>query len=119
LADLEQDSGASAKDRWNALPGLSKAAVKAGMIAKAESYATELLSMTRQHRRDWNSGNAIHDSNMVLGLVALRKGDREQAKQYLLEAGKTPGSPQLNSFGPNVTLAMELLRSGEREAVLE
>ena len=33
-------------------------------------------------------------------------------------AGRTPGSPQLNSFGPNMLLAKELLEKGEREKVL-
>ena len=33
-------------------------------------------------------------------------------------SGDTPGSPQLNSFGPSMRLARELLRSGESEAVL-
>ncbi|MBV8841883.1 MAG: hypothetical protein JO307_03640 [Bryobacterales bacterium] len=33
--------------------------------------------------------------------------------------GKTPGSPQLNSFGPNVTLAKQLLERGEKSVVLE
>ena len=41
------------------------------------------------------------------------------ARRELLAAGKTPGSPQLNSFGPNVALANALLKRGEREAVLE
>jgi hypothetical protein len=49
----------------------------------------------------------------------LRTGDTEGAKKFLLEAGRTPGSPQLDSFGPNMTLAKELLGKGERSAVLE
>jgi hypothetical protein len=56
---------------------------------------------------------------MVLGLVALRQGSVANAKQYLLESGKTTGSPQLDSFGPDFTLAKELLQKGERETVLE
>ena len=42
-----------------------------------------------------------------------------EAKKRLLDAGKTPGSPQLNSFGPNMTLAKEMLEAGEKSAVLE
>jgi len=38
----------------------------------------------------------------------LKEGKVEDAKHYLLEAGKTPGSPQLNSFGPDMSLAEEL-----------
>ncbi len=40
-------------------------------------------------------------------------------KKYLIAAGKSPGSPQMDSFGPNMTLAKDLLEKGERDAVLE
>jgi hypothetical protein len=56
---------------------------------------------------------------MVRGLVALRSGNVEQAAKDLIEAGKTTGSPQLDSFGPNMILASELLDKGQRDAVLE
>ena len=36
-----------------------------------------------------------------------------------MAAGATPGSPQLNSFGPNMTLAKELLEKGQSEVVLQ
>jgi hypothetical protein len=55
---------------------------------------------------------------MVLGRVALRKGDLEAAKRELMEAGRTPGSPQLNSFGPNMSLAKDLLERKETDTVL-
>jgi hypothetical protein len=45
-------------------------------------------------------------------------GDIEEAKKQLLLAGKTPSSPQLNSFGPNMILAKELLDKGEKDTVL-
>ena len=35
-----------------------------------------------------------------------------------MASGKTPGSPQLNSFGPDFMLDRELLEKGERAAVL-
>lgn len=66
-----------------------------------------------------NAGNALHDGYMVRGLVTLRNGNVQGAARDLIEAGKTSGSPQLNSFGPNMTLASGLLEKGERDAVVE
>jgi TonB family protein len=120
VADLEQqNSGGDEMERFSALPDLAKKSVDAGALDKAASYANEMLRMASQHRGDWNYGNAIHDGNMVLGLVALRQGSVANAKQYLLESAKSSGSPQLDSFGPDLTLARELLQKGERDAVLE
>jgi hypothetical protein len=118
LADLEQDL--AEKESWErawALPRLAKAAVAAGALDKASLYASELLATVGVgHGAD---GDAVHDGNMVRGLVALRSGNLRQAAQDLVEAGKTTGSPVLNSFGPNLILASELLEKGERDAVLE
>jgi TonB family protein len=120
LADTEQQSSAGNEmERFYALADLAKKSAGAGALDKAASYANELLRLAPKYRGDWNYGNAIHDGNMVLGLVALRQGSIANAKQYLLESGKTTGSPQLDSFGPDFTLARELLQKGERETVLE
>jgi hypothetical protein len=61
----------------------------------------------------------VHHGNLILGHVALRGGDIAAAKTYLLKAGETSGSPQLNSFGPNMALAKELLEQGEPDIVLK
>jgi len=100
------------------LDDLAKTAFEAGQFDKAERYARQTLDMAT-NRADWNYGNAIHHGTLVLGRIALAKGDVGQAKKYLVEAGKTPGSPQLNSFGPNMLLASELLKRGEKQAVLD
>jgi hypothetical protein len=49
----------------------------------------------------------------------LKKGETAKAKQFLLAAGRTPGSPQLDSFGPDMTLAQGLLEKGETKVVLQ
>ena len=49
----------------------------------------------------------------------MREGNLAAAKKHLLAAGATPGSPQLNSFGPQMQLARELLEKGEKETVLQ
>ena len=86
----------------------AKLAVRAWELDDAQKYAIELLNSATDPN-DWNYGNALFFGNMVLGQVALRLGDIESAMSRLLSSGKTPGSPQLNSFGPNMSLARDLL----------
>jgi hypothetical protein len=52
-------------------------------------------------------------------MVSLKTGNIDSACKYLIEASKTPGSPQLDSFGPDMTLARELLEQGKKDAVIE
>jgi hypothetical protein len=95
------------------LASAAKLAVQAGALDDAAQYAQELLDSAASG--GWNAGNAIFFGNMVLGQVALRHGDKDAAKSRLLAAGKTKGSPQLNSFGPNMTLAKELIEAGDQD----
>jgi len=121
LRQFEKSSTTTTSDRekFYKLADLAKMAYEAGDLRKAENYANELLAQAVQYKNDWNYGNAIHHGNLVLGRIALKSGDLEKAKQYLVKAGKTPGSPQLNSFGPNMVLAKELLEKNEREIVIQ
>jgi tetratricopeptide (TPR) repeat protein len=104
------------EEREGLLPELAKVALEAGEAAKARGYAEEML---KSDASGWNAGNLVHHGHLVLGRIALRDGDMKTAQEHLLAAGKTKGSPQLNSFGPNMTLAKELLEKGERQTVLE
>lgn len=97
----------------------AETALAAGESDKARSYANDLLRQAPAMRDNWNYGNAIHFANLVLGHLALGSGDVAEAKRLLLEAGRTPGSPQLNSFGPSFELAKELLAKGERDTVIQ
>ncbi len=94
-------------------------AFKAGKLETAETLAKDLLSQAEKWEKNWNYGNAVHFGNLVLGHVALKRGKTADAKAYLLKAGKISGSPQLNTFGPNMLLASELLAKGEKDVVLE
>jgi hypothetical protein len=108
---------ADGEQRFYELGALATSAFEAGETAKAQQYASELLLSAEKFKNDWNYGNALHEGNNVLGRIALGRGDIAGAREHLLAAGETPGSPQLDSFGPNMTLAKELLEKGEREAV--
>jgi hypothetical protein len=85
---------------------------------EVEELANEYLRLADKFQDNWNYGNAIHDANMYLGLLALKQNETKLAKEYLLHSGDTPGSPQLNSFGPCMCLVKELLNHGESDTVL-
>ncbi|MEI7728910.1 MAG: hypothetical protein WCO56_05035 [Verrucomicrobiota bacterium] len=98
---------------------LARASLLAGETNQAKAYATQLLKTVDAKTDTWNYGNLIHGYNSFLGLIAVHEGKPDEAAKYLLAAGKTPGSPQLNSFGPDFMLAKELLRLGQKDVVLQ
>ena len=104
------------------LPSVAQAAFEAGEKRRAESIARDMVKKSlppvAHPWEDCNRGNSIHIGHMILGRVALTRGDRKRARAELLLSGQTPGSPNLNSFGPNMSLANDLLQAGERECVL-
>lgn len=104
------------KDRGNLLPDAAKVALEAGDFAKARTYAEEVLAEAGDQ---WGDGDKVHHGHLILGRIALHAGDVATAREHLLVAAKTSGSPALNSFGPNMLLAKELLEKGERQGVLE
>ena len=109
----------SEADRFYALNNVAKESFAVGKIEDSKYYAEELLVLLPKYTGNWNYGNAIQDANIVLGRIAVANGHIEAAKGYLLKAGKSPGSPTMNSFGPNMSLAKDLLEQGESEVVLE
>ncbi|HEY2345862.1 MAG TPA: hypothetical protein VGH80_08255 [Xanthomonadaceae bacterium] len=121
LAQLERARAddTSETSRMYRLDALAMTAFEAGDVDKASGYASDLLAAARKLPKDWDYGNAIHHGNIVLGRIALKRGDVKLAEDYLLKAGGTPGSPQLDSFGPNMSLARDLLAAGDKEVVLQ
>lgn len=97
---------------------LARASLELGDTTKAKELAQKQLAANTD-TTNWNYGNIIHDANSTLGRAALRDGDKKLAAGFLHKAGATPGSPQLNSFGPDWTLAREMIEAGETQAVLD
>ncbi len=80
--------------------------------------AVDYLAAAERHRSSANYGNAIHQANTLLGLVELQHDRIDKAADYLLHSARTPGSPQIKAFGPNMLLAERLLELGQRSAVV-
>lgn len=110
-------------ERFHALGDVAKMNFAFGKPEDAQASATEMLALAEKYKNEiWSKGacgQAVHDGNLVLGRLALEQGAIEDAKRYLLEAGTSAGSPVLGSFGPNMSLARDLLEKGERDTVLQ
>ncbi|HVO61447.1 MAG TPA: hypothetical protein VMT53_10965 [Terriglobales bacterium] len=119
VAIEEKASRLTGRERFHQLSDLAKRAFNAQEIDKAEVLAKELLADAPKYRNDYDYGNAIFYGNFVLGRVAVSRGDLEAADKYLLQSGSTPGSPNLDSFGPNMMLAKELLQNEHSRVVLQ
>jgi hypothetical protein len=119
LHDSEQNAiGVTGFKRYLLLPKLAKTAYEAGDLVKADAYSSELLADTEKYGMTGNQGEAIFYGNLVKGRIELDHGNLPGAVVYLLSAGRTTGSPSLNSFGPNMSLARDLLLRGQPAPVL-
>ena len=93
--------------------------LKAGDVTGARQVCKQLFDeLENTDRKSWNYGNLVHDSNILNGFLALNDDRISDAAEALVRAAATPGSPQLNSFGPDLSLAWALLALGEDSAVL-
>ena len=119
LTQGDLDAAENEAERFVALNHAAKNALASGRTAEARQLATELILLAPKYQDEWNYGNAIQDANHVLGRIALDEGDIARAKECLLASANSKGSPQMNSFGPNMQLAKDLLAKGETEVVLE
>ena len=119
IAEQELEEAGDEYDRWVALSDLAVFSIDVSEVEVAEKHAHELLRLLSKYKNDWNYGNALHKGHIALGRIELKRGNITKSIEHLIKASKTPGSPQLDSFGPNMLLAHELLIKGESEAVIE
>jgi tetratricopeptide (TPR) repeat protein len=106
------------QERRFVLPDAAQAALESGDDEKATSWSKEMLSMADQSTKGEDFTDEIHYGNIVLGRIALQHGDIAAAGSYLAKAGLADGNPHLDTFGPNMMLAKELLQKGDDKPVL-
>ena len=102
-----------------ALEQMATLALDVDETAKAGKYAQELLDQASAIQDAKMHGQLLHKANILLGRVELRNGDVAAAKKRLLAAGRVNDGVTLSSFGPNMSLAKDLLEKGERDVVLQ
>jgi len=100
------------QQRLDILPDAAQAAYEAGEYDRAGAYANEAINLASQTEHASNSDDAVHYGNIVLGRIVTATAD-------LLKSAAIKGNPHLDSFGPNMMLAKELLEKGQSKTVLE
>lgn len=106
-------------DRFRILNKAAKSSFKFKKYDKARNHAEELLTLSQKYKSEVIYGSAIYDSHIVLGRLDLLDGKPKQAIYHLFEAVKTPGDATLATFGPDMSLAKDLLEKGYKEPVIE
>lgn len=100
------------------LSNLPERAFAAGKYDRAVSSAKWILFLIRCSDLLKQHGGARNMAHTVIGKVALIKGDVSRAKYHLEQSIKDIACPTMCSFGPSLKLADELLKVGEKAAVL-
>jgi len=133
-AEARYAAGGDSESSAGLLALAAKAALEAGENDKAKDYALKALRIAdevaaRQAKRGWlkpRDYGAVptvdFNANFVLGRLAILQGDVRSAERYLLASGQTSGDAVLRTVGPNMSLALELLKRGDdksRETVKE
>ncbi len=106
-----------ARQAW-LLPDIARLAWKLKQYSRLTSAIQQMEAALKNASGEWYAGNLAYWIPLSNGLLAVHDGDWKAAGEFLLKAAETPGSPQLNSFGPSMILADLLLKHGDREIVL-
>ncbi|HJR60365.1 MAG TPA: M56 family metallopeptidase [Vicinamibacterales bacterium] len=91
-------------------------------FARARQYANDALDLARNQQQAARDNDVIYRAETVLGVLALKDGDREGAVEHMRTAGAAPMSdagPYRPHFGLRGRLVEYLLRAGERASVAE
>jgi hypothetical protein len=88
-------------------------------VDDANAKARELLRLAVSNPSNSEYGDVAFDANIMLGKVALRRGDKRASARYLLAATETPGSEKIRLGRIMMDLPRALLDWGERDAVAQ
>jgi beta-lactamase regulating signal transducer with metallopeptidase domain len=92
-------------------------------FVRARQYATEALALAPANAQAALDNDVVYRAETVLGVLALKDGDRRSAVAHMRAAGSAPMSDAARyasqSAGLRSRLAEYLLRAGERASVAE
>jgi hypothetical protein len=91
-------------------------------FARARQYAEDALALARNHQQAATENDVIYRAETVLGVLALKDGDRKRAVEHMRAAGAAPmvdAGRYASRFALRARLAEYLLRAGERASVAE
>jgi hypothetical protein len=109
VAELRHEREAASR-AWDALA--------VGELGEADTLARALMTKVGEKGPLHDSGDE-HEAHLIIGHVCLRRGDVDAAERHLLAAARIDDpTPALCSFGPNMSLAQELLQAGRTDAVI-
>ena len=118
LLECEERMAERPQSRSWMLAMAGRFALEAGQLDKAEAFAQELLTLSESDAKAALPDLKVHAAHILLGRVALqRTHDLVRAKAELMAAARVASSG-IQKFGPNMSLARDLLAAGERETVL-
>jgi hypothetical protein len=90
-------------------------------FARARQYATDALALAPANQQTAQDHDVVYRAETVLGVLALKDGDRETSVEHMRTAGAAPisSADRPSHFGLRSRLAEYLLRAGERVSVAE
>jgi len=95
-------------------------AYQAGEYEKAVGYMQQILGhQPLSSVEDSMSPHLVHHAYLVLGSIALDRGDTKQAIRNLIDSVTEPKPNQYHTLIPDMSLARRLIHIDEREGVLD
>lgn len=107
------------EQKFQVLIELARGSFSAGSVAKSEEYVKKLLDEAGGFTSHWRYGEAMHTADTIRGHLAFMRGKTDEAKEMLLASARVPPSPRLVAWGPEFSLASDLMAKGEKAAVAE